>query len=307
MPTRMTTPPPLEEGDTIGIVAPARSIKPEEVEPAICMIESWGLWVVVGQNLYKTHHQFAGTDQERADDLQQMLDDPNIKAILCARGGYGTLRTLQLLDFHQFAKHPKWIIGFSDITALHSYINQHLHIKTLHAQMPLNFPKNREETQSTQLLRNILFGKLLSYSWVPEHPYSLPVVIEGILTGGNLSVLQSLAATPYDIQTKGKILFLEDVDEYLYHIDRMMMNLKLSGKLEAISALLLGGMTSMNDNTVPFGKTAYQIVYDIMQELDIPVIPDCPAGHMEENLPLVMGSQVKISPGDNKINIEFAD
>ena len=307
MTTRMTTPPPLEEGDTVGIVAPARSIKPEEVEPAICMIESWCLWVVVGQNLYKKHHQFAGTDRERAADMQQMLDDPNINAILCARGGYGTLRTLQLLDFHHFAKHPKWIIGFSDITALHTYVNQHLHIKTLHAQMPLNFPKNQEETPSTQLLKRVLFGKLLSYSWIPQHPYKLQANVSGILTGGNLSVLQSMAATPYDIQTKGKILFLEDVDEYLYHIDRMMMNLKLSGKLDAISALLLGGMTSMNDNTPPFGKTAYQIIYDIMEDLDIPVIPDCPAGHMEENLPLVMGNHIKVTGRDKKINIEFAD
>jgi muramoyltetrapeptide carboxypeptidase len=303
----MITPPALEPGDTIGIVAPARSISPEEVEPAIRIIENWGLWVVLGKNIYRSHHQFAGTDRERAADLQQMMDDQNIKAILCARGGYGTIRTLQHLDFHQFTRHPKWIAGFSDITVLHTYINQQLHIKTLHAQMPLNFPRDGKDNRFTDLLRKVLFGKLLSYSWAPGEPFNLTKNICGRLTGGNLSVLQSIAGTSLDINTRGRILLLEDVDEYLYHIDRMMMNLKLSGKLEVIKGLLLGGMISMNDNSVPFGKTAYQIIHDIMKEYEIPVIPDCPAGHTEDNLPLVMGGQVKLSTREGKIRIEFVD
>ncbi|MBS3805888.1 MAG: LD-carboxypeptidase [Bacteroidales bacterium] len=307
MTTRMITPPPLEEGDTVGIVAPARSIKPEEIEAAIRLIESWGLWVVVGKNLYSTYHQLAGKDEDRASDLQQMMDDENIKAILCARGGYGTVRTMQHLDFHYFARNPKWIVGFSDITVLHNYINQQLHIKTLHAQMPLNFPREGMDNRSTGLLKNVLFGRPLSYSWDPSRALELRDTLSGTLTGGNLSVICSLSATPYDLHTKGKILFLEDVDEYLYHIDRMMMNLKLSGKLETISALLLGGMTSMNDNSVPFGKEAYQIVYDIVDDLNIPVVPDCPAGHREPNLPLIMGSHLKINQKRGKVTLEFAD
>lgn len=307
MATRMITPPPLEEGDTVGVVAPARSIKPEEIEAAIRLIESWGLWVVVGKNLYSSYHQFAGKDEDRASDLQQMMDDENIKAILCARGGYGTVRTLQHLDFHYFTRNPKWIVGFSDITVLHNYINQHLHIRTLHAQMPLNFPREGADNRSTDLLKKVLFGRSLSYSWEPSRTPELKDILSGTLTGGNLSVIYSLSATPYDLQTKGKILFLEDVDEYLYHIDRMMMNLKLSGKLQVINALLLGGMTSMNDNSVPFGKDAYQIIYDIMDELNIPVIPDCPAGHSATNLPLIMGSHVKINQKAGKITLEFAD
>ncbi len=307
MATKMTTPPPLEEGDTVGIVAPARSIDPQVLEPAIRLIESWGLWVVVGKNLYAREHQFAGKDRDRAADMQQMLDDDNIKAVLCARGGYGTVRMLQHLDFHHFSKHPKWIVGFSDITILHSYINHHLHIKTIHGQMPLNFPKEQTDNTSTQMLRNVLFGKPLSYSWNPSHPCHIPGTLCGRLTGGNLSVLYSLNATPYDLQTKGAILFLEDVDEYLYHIDRMMMNLKLSGKLDHIAGLVLGGMTSMNDNSVPFGKNAYQIVFDIMDELEIPVVPDCPAGHQDPNLPLIMGSHVKLYQHEGKINLEFND
>jgi len=303
----MVTPPPLEEGDTVGIVAPARSIRPEEIEAAIRLIESWGLWVVVGKNLYSTYHQFAGKDEDRAFDFQQMMDDENIKAILCARGGYGTIRTLQHLDFHYFSRHPKWIVGFSDITVLHNYINQQLHIKTLHAQMPLNFPRDGADNSSTELLRKVLFGAPLSYSWEPSLALDLKETLTGVLTGGNLSVIYSLSATPCDLQPKGKILFLEDVDEYLYHIDRMMMNLKLSGKLEVIKALLLGGMTSMNDNTVPFGKSPYQIIYDIMEDLGKPVIPDCPAGHTDMNLPLVMGSHVKINQKGGKVTLEFAD
>lgn len=303
----MTTPPPLEEGDTVGIVAPARSITPGELEPAIRLIESWGLWVVVGENLYSTHHQFAGTDEARAADLQQMMDDENIKAVLCARGGYGTIRTLQHLDFHHFSRYPKWLVGFSDITVLHTYINQQLHIKTLHGQMPLNFPRQMVDNHSTDMLKNVLFGRPLSYSWEPSKKVELKETLTGRLTGGNLSVIQSLAATPYDLQTKGKILFLEDVDEYLYHIDRMMMNLKLSGKLKDICALVVGGMTSMKDNSVAFGKDAYQIIYDIMEDSGVPVIPDYPSGHMETNLPVIMGSDVKINEKGSKITIEFAD
>ncbi|MGM0532779.1 MAG: S66 peptidase family protein, partial [Bacteroidota bacterium] len=210
----MLTPPALKKGDTIGIVAPARSIEKKEIEPAMKMINEWGLQVITGKNLFNKHHQFSGTDRERAEDLQQMLDDERIKAILCARGGYGTVRTLQYLKFEKFINAPKWIIGFSDITAIHSYINTKLGIKTLHAQMAVNFPDNGKENQSLKLLKETLFGKPLAYSWETSYEAPEEKEISGQLTGGNLSVLYSLSGTPFDISTDGKILFLEDLDEY---------------------------------------------------------------------------------------------
>lgn len=301
----MITPPELRKGDTIAIVAPARSVSEEDMEPAIQILNQWGLQVITGKNLFNRYHQFSGTDQERASDFQQMLDDERIKAILCARGGYGTMRTLQQLSFEKFINHPKWIIGFSDITVLHSYINHSLGIKTLHAQMADNFPKNGKGNQSLKLLKDTLFGRTLTLSWDTEEEASHKTEVTGQLTGGNLSVLYSLSATPFDISTNGKILFLEDVDEYLYHVDRMMMNFKLSGKLEHIKGLVIGGMTEMNDNKVPFGKTAYEIIRDVTEDYDFPRFFDCPSGHINNNFPLIMGGTMKIREQRTTVNVEF--
>lgn len=301
----MLTPSTLKREDTIGIVAPARSIEKEEIEPAIKMINDWGLHAITGKNLFRKHHQFAGTDRERAEDFQQMLDDDSIKAILCARGGYGTIRTLEHLNFKKFLNHPKWIIGFSDITAIHSYINTNLGIKTLHAQMAVNFPDTGKENQSLKLLKETLFGRPLAYSWETNHETTKEKEIRGQLTGGNLSVLYSLTGTPFDISTDGKILFLEDLDEYLYHVDRMMMNFKLSGKLDRIKALMIGGMTEMNDNETPFGKTAYEIIHDISENFDFPMLFDCPAGHIENNLPLIMGGNIHIRQKEKTVSVQF--
>ena len=301
----MLTPPDLKKGDTIAIVAPARSISREEIEPAMEMFNEWGFKVVTGKNLFNKHHQFSGTDRERAEDLQQMLDDDNIRAILCARGGYGTIRTLEHLNFEKFVRYPKWIIGFSDITVLHSYINTKLGIKTLHAQMATNFPANGRANQSISLLKETLFGNPLSHSWDTDINIPEEAEIRGELTGGNLSVLYSISGTPYDIKTDGKILFIEDLDEYLYHIDRMMMNFKLSGKFEQIKGLIIGGMTEMNDNKVPFGKTAYEIIQEIAASFDFPLFPDCPSGHIDNNLPLIMGGTANVIKKGKTITLEF--
>ncbi|MCF8336181.1 MAG: LD-carboxypeptidase [Bacteroidales bacterium] len=301
----MLTPPALKKGDAIAIVAPARSIAKEEIAPAMKMIADWGFQVVAGKNLFNKYHQFSGKDRERADDLQQMLDDKDIKAILCARGGYGTVRTLERLNFEKFINNPKWIIGFSDITVLHAYINEKLGIKTLHAQMAVNFPNTGKENQSLKLLKETLFGKPLACSWETNYEAPKEKEISGQLTGGNLSVLYSLTGTPFDISTDGKILFLEDLDEYLYHVDRMMMNFKLSKKLDRIKALMVGGMTEMNDNEIPFGKTAYEIIREVAENFNFPLFLDCPSGHIDNNFPLIMGGTVNIQKKGQTINMEF--
>jgi muramoyltetrapeptide carboxypeptidase len=292
----------LKKGDTVGIIAPARKISPEDLQPSIDILSSWGLHVVLGKNLFHEDHQFAGTDAERSEDLQTMLDDVLIKAIICARGGYGTLRIIDKIDFSRFRTHPKWIVGYSDITVMHSHIHT-LGIETLHATMPINFSKNAEATEA---LRKALFGENLIYEAEP-HPLNRTfsaATIEGELIGGNLSLLYALTGSISETDTKGKILFIEDLDEYLYHIDRMMLNLKRAGKLSHLKALIVGGMTDMKDNTIPFGKTAEEIILDAVKEYDYPVCFGFPAGHIDRNLALYLGRRAKLTFG-NKIKIAY--
>jgi muramoyltetrapeptide carboxypeptidase len=284
-------PPYLQKGDTVAIVASARKISLEELQPAIDIINSWGLKVVLPKNVFCTDNQFAGTDEERAADMQWALDEVNIKAIIFARGGYGTVRIIDKLDFTNFIKHPKWIVGYSDITALHQHINQNFSIASLHATMPINFPKNEEATQS---LRKALFGETLTYT-VPSHLLNRTGEASGELIGGNLSLIYALCGSKSDIDTKGKILFIEDLDEYLYHIDRMMMNLKRSGKLQYLTGLIVGGMSDMKDNTVPFGKTAEEIILDAVKEYNFPVCFDFPAGHIDRNLAIYFNKNTTLS------------
>jgi len=301
----MITPPNLKPGDTIGIVAPARKIKEGDIEAAVKTFEQWGLYIAFGKNLFNQDRQFAGTDKERAEDLQFMLDDPNIKAVICARGGYGTIKTLPYLDFSHFINNPKWIIGYSDITALHAQIHK-LGIKSIHGIMPLNFPADDRENEATESLRKLLFGYKNNYHFKP-HLYNKTGETHGKLIGGNLSVIYSIAGTKYDIETEHKILFLEDLDEYLYHIDRMMMNLKLSGKLAKLKGLIVGGMTGMNDNTVSYGKTAYEIIQEAVAEYNFPVCYNFPAGHIENNLALTLGATIKLNISPQEASVTFLD
>lgn len=286
----MITPAYLKPGDTVGIVATARKVSPAEIEPAVKTVESWGLAVVCGMNLYAQKNQFAGSDELRTADIQQMLDNTEIKAIICARGGYGTVRIIDKLDFSAFERHPKWIVGYSDITVLHSHIHRHFGIETLHATMPLNFPGDGNNLSSVEALRKALFGETPDYQFNPG-PLSRNGHERGLVIGGNLSILCSLSGTPSELETEGKILFLEDLDEYLYHIDRMMMNLKRSGKLDRLAGLVVGGMSQMRDNTIPFGKTAEEIIADSVKEYKYPVLFSFPAGHQDENLPLILGRE----------------
>ena len=283
--TSLHIPPYLKEGDKIALISTARKISSEELQAAIECIESWGLDVVLGKHLFNSHHQFSGKDDERTRDLQSMLDNPEVKAVLCVRGGYGTVRIIDDIDFSHFQKNPKWLAGFSDITVLHSHIHK-LNVASLHSTMPISFSTNT--TESIKSLKDALFGKHLSIE-IDLHPFNRFGEVKGQIVGGNLSILYSLMGSPSDLNTDGKILFIEDIDEYLYHIDRMMMNLKRSGKLSNLKGLIVGGMTKMNDNTIPFGKDAESIIKDVVSEYNYPLCFGFPAGHVKDNRALKLG------------------
>jgi len=293
----MIRPPDLKPGDKVGILAPARKVSREEMKPAIDIINNWGYEVVEGKHLYDELHQFSGSDLSRASDFQAMLDDDAIRAIFCARGGYGSVRIIDSIDFSKFIRHPKWIAGFSDVTVFHSHIHSNYNIQTLHAAMPINFPADGKPNSSLLSMKDILEGASPEYRFT-AHPFNRNGSASGQLIGGNLSILYSLSGTASDIDTRGKILFIEDLDEYLYHIDRMMMNMKRSGKLEGLAGLVVGGMNEMNDNKVPYGQTAYEIIRDAVSVYNFPVIFDFKSGHISENLGLIIGGHVHLQAGE---------
>ncbi len=295
--TTLTIPPYLKAGDRVAIAAPARKISPEELAPSLRLLSSWGLEVQEPEHLYDADNQLAGSDATRRALMQRLLDDPDVKAIICARGGYGTVRIIDGLDFTRFAESPKWVVGYSDITVLHSHIHRLLNVATLHATMPIDITADSVEspTPATETLRRMLWGETMQYRWA-SHPLNRSGVAAGQLVGGNLSILYSLCGSASDIDTRGKILFIEDLDEYLYHIDRMMMNLKRSGHLEGLAGLVVGSMNKMHDNTIPFGRTAEQIVLDAVAEYDYPVCFGFTAGHIgAENCALMLGHRVSLT------------
>jgi len=297
----MRIPKSLKKGNKVAIVATARKATKEDLQPAIQLLEAWGLQAVIGSSIGLEDHQFAGSDEVRAKDLQIQLDDPKIKAIWCAKGGYGTVRILDLLDFSAFRKNPKWVIGYSDVTALHSHIHN-FEITSLHAQMCLGVETKSEASRET--LRKVLFGKNINYRF-SNHKLNKIGNAKGQLVGGNLSVLYSLCGSKSNLNTKGKILFLEDLDEYLYHIDRMMQNLKRNGMLENLAGLLIGGMNDMNDNSIPFGKTAEEIISETVTEYKFPVAFNFPAGHIKANQALVLGKKVKLKVEERLSIVEY--
>ncbi|MCL2245821.1 MAG: LD-carboxypeptidase [Lentimicrobiaceae bacterium] len=283
----MIFPPYLKTGDAIGIVAPARKMNLNELEFAIRWWEEKGFYVVLGKHLFATHHQYAGADAARLEDLQNMLNDNRIKAVFCARGGYGTLRIIDQLDFLGFNLEPKWICGFSDITVLHSHLHQNCNVATIHAAMPVSMNGNNMENIET--LYKTLIGERQCYQW-NAHLMNRSGACTGQLVGGNLSLLYALSGSVSDIDTVGKILFIEDVDEYLYHIDRMMLQLKRAGKLVRLAGLLVGSFTKMRDNEVAFGNTFEQIIYEHCSEYDFPIAFNFPAGHDEVNVAIKLGA-----------------
>ncbi|KAA9340975.1 S66 peptidase family protein [Adhaeribacter soli] len=292
----------LQPGDKIAIVSTARKVSSEEMQSAISVLQSWGLEVVLGETVGADFHQFAGPDELRRNDLQRMLDDPSIKAILCARGGYGTARILDHLDFTKFAQNPKLIIGFSDVTALHAHLYK-LGFESLHAIMPILFPREGSEA-AIESLRRILFGDEISYN-APIHPFNRFGTAEGELVGGNLSILHTIIGTRSDFDYSGKILFLEDLDEYLYHIDRMLVHLDRCGKLENLAGLIIGHMSDMKDNTIPFGRNAYEIIREHTARYNYPVCFDFPVGHEAHNLALVCGRKVKLEVGESGSELNY--
>lgn len=298
----MKIPVSLQKGDTIALVATARKNIDDNLKPAIDLAHRWGLEVVIGKTIGLDNNQLAGTDAERAADFQQQLDNPNIKAIWCVRGGYGTVRMIDLLDFTKFKQNPKWLVGFSDVTVLHSYINN-LNIATIHGAMPITVGKASPE--SIESLRKSLFGESLEYE-IPSNVSNRLGTAKGEIVGGNLSILYSMMGSNAQIDCKGKILFIEDLDEYLYHIDRMMMSLKRCGCFDNLGGLIVGTMTKMKDNDIPWGKNANQIIEDVTKQYSFPVLYNFPAGHFHDNRALIFGKQVslEITTASSKVIFE---
>jgi muramoyltetrapeptide carboxypeptidase len=283
---------PIQKGDTVGILALASKVDFEVLRPAIELMENvWGLKVVLGESLTSEYHQFAGTDAVRANDFQMMLDNPEIKAIFSARGGYGSSRLLDSIDFTAFQKQPKWVVGFSDITAVHCHIHT-LNIESLHATMPKLFLQEGGE-ESLESLRKILFGEEVNYKLEPHQMNRLGVA-NGQIIGGNLALLAHIIGSKSDINYDGKILFLEDINEYLYNIDRMMIQLKRSGKLQNLAGLIVGSFSGCQDNDVPFGKTANEIIQETVADYDFPVCYGFPVGHEVNNWAMPCGREMSL-------------
>lgn len=283
-------PPYLRKGDTIGIVCPAGFMPAKKLSRAISVIvNEWGFDVKRGKTVGNQYHYFSGTDEERRDDLQAMMDDDGVQAILCGRGGYGTGRIIDQLDFRKFRKHPKWIIGFSDITILHAHLYSKYNIASLHAPMGNAFNDGGYKEEYVLSLYDALRGRKARYE-ASCHPFNHPGRARGVLVGGNLALVAHLVGSKSDYDTRGKILFLEDVGEYLYNIDRMFYQLKRSGKLKHLAGLVLGGFTDCKDTETPFGKTVDEIIHDIVREYKFPICYGFPVSHGKENYALKVGA-----------------
>lgn len=293
------SPPYLKKGDTVLLIATARARNQEQVQPAIDILISWGFRVEIGKHLYRAHHQFAGTDDERAHDLQWAVDHPTAKAVFLSGGGYGALRIIDGVDFGSLKSYPKWFVGYSDTTVIHARI-----LKTgfacIHGTMAFQFTKNGEATES---IRALLTGERPSYD-IPTHTLNRLGRCNGELVGGNLSLLYALSGSRDDIDTNDKILFIEDLDEQLYHIDRMMLQLKRSGKLARLKGLIVGGMSEMRDNAVPYGQTAEEIISDAVKQYSYPVCYNFPSGHIERNLAICLGQNIKLQVSEMGVIFE---
>lgn len=293
----------LRPGDSVAIISPSFFIEEKIIADAVAFLEKWGLKVQVGKNALRRHGPFAGTDKERLHDLREVTTDPDIKAVFCSRGGYGVSKIISSIDFSILKRNPKWYIGFSDITVLHLWLNEVCGIVSIHGEMPLNFANSEKSAETFSTLKQSLFGDLKSHEW--EGNFFRPGNASGELTGGNLSLVSGLTGTPAEPETKGKILFLEEVGEYYYHIDRMLTSLKLAGKLEALSALIIGGMNKMEEAKIPWGKSIEETVYGIVSEYHYPVLFNFPAGHVADNRALYMGKQAKIEIQGEKAFLIF--
>ena len=284
----MITPSSLSSGSKIALVAPARKVTDDDIAFAVEYIKQRGFVPIYDERLFLTHNQFAGNDEQRASVLQHYLDADDIDAIMCVRGGYGTVRIIDRLDFDKFLQKPKWIVGYSDVTVLHAKM-QSLGIESLHATMPINFQDNSKQALDT--LFDALCGKEIKYD-LPQQTLNVLSMMQGEVVGGNISVLYSLLGSDIFPDVEGKVLFLEDLDEYLYHIDRMMMAFQRAGIFDKIGGLIIGGLTKMHDNAIPFGMTAEKIISEKIKDKNIPTVFNFPAGHINDNRAIILGRRI---------------
>ncbi len=300
----ITIPPYLQKGDTIGLVCPAGFMAIEKVKTCIDTLHEWGYQTKLGSTIGgESTNYFSGTDEERLADFQKMLDDDEVKAVLCARGGYGVGRIIEQIDFKKFKKQPKWVIGYSDITVLHSHLYSNYYISSLHAPMAAAFNDDGFKNQYVQSLKNAIEGKKIKYQ-CPPHEFNIKGEAVGELIGGNLALLAHLVGTDSDIKTRGRILFIEDVGEYIYNVDRMMCQLQRSGKISKLAGLIIGGFTDMKDTDRPFGKSVYETIRDIVKDFEIPVCFGFPVSHSDENYALKVGVGYKLKVSKTKVLLE---
>jgi muramoyltetrapeptide carboxypeptidase len=302
---KLITPSSLQKGDTIAIVAPAGILKNRKlvIDKAKKLAESWGLKVVYGKHMFNQAHHFAGTDTERCQDFQDALDNPNIKAIWSARGGYGSVRILDKLDFTKFKENPKWVIGYSDITAFHNHIHN-IGVETIHGIMGTSVQDKPEViAKSVESLRKALFGEVLSYE-TPSSKYNRQGDIKGELVGGNIAILTSMLGSDSQISTDGKILFIEEIGEYKYSIDRLLQSLKRAGYFRNLKGIIVGDMTKIKKNSTPWGSSVEQLILDVVPN-DLPILFNFPAGHEPDNRALIMGRAVEVNIQEEMSTINF--
>lgn len=302
----MARPSYLKAGDTVAIVAPSGVLRNREsdIREAEALLASWGLKVVIGKNVFKQNGHFAGTDSERAEDFQNALDNRQIKAIWCARGGYGAVRILDRLDYHKFQQNPKWLLGYSDITALHNQFHN-LGFESIHTMMCTGLSDGTSNSKATiSSFKDAIFGKLLTYN-LAGSPNNKQGTVTAPLVGGNLTMLHTMLGSKTSIDTSGKILFIEEIGEYAYHIDRMLQSLKRAGYFEGCKGLLVGDITKVRKNTTEFGRTIEEIILDAVAEYGFPVAFNMPAGHDKDNRAMILGRTVELIVGERESVVRF--
>ncbi|RCH55717.1 LD-carboxypeptidase [Mucilaginibacter hurinus] len=294
-------PPYLKKGDRVAITCPAKKL-PKPMTDAVNLLQSWGLEVILGDTIEASYHQFSGDDALRAQDMQRFVDDDTIKAIFAARGGYGTIRIIDHIDFTKLDLNPKWIIGFSDITLLHAHLYSNYRLQTIHGQMPINIPD--ASAKSIRTLQSALFGNQLSYQ-VEPHTLNRSGKGTGTLIGGNLSLLVAISGSVSDMDYDGAVLFIEDVGEYLYSVDRLVRTLDRAGKLKNLAGLIVGGFTEIKDNDIPFGQTVPEIIMEVVKSYNFPVCFNFPAGHISDNQSMILGKKITLAVDDKTATANY--